>query len=304
MKKILVFISVFIIFITLSVNYYFKFIGLGDPIRYDKDYVYGFAPKVNQKKKRFKDAIVTINESGLRSIENWKDSKKKKILFIGDSVTYGGSYIDDKKIFSHLVCDELKKFICGNAGVNAYGIINMVNRSRYDERIQNADVVIFLFSGFNFTREYANSDIAHFYLNNNNYFLSGLMEAISFISTKYDINNYLSKKNDTKKYNHRKELVDYSIKKLISEVRRLNEDKKKVLIFYSIKNIDKESKNQHNQYILKNLTNTKLKNFYSLENILNKDEYFVDDAHYSLLGHKKVAEKIISIISSVNTISN
>lgn len=298
MRKIFIFISVFIIFITLSANYYFEFIGLGDPIRYDKDFIYGFAPKANQKKKRFKDSIVTINESGLRSIENWKDSKKKKLLFIGDSVTYGGSYIDDKKIFSHLVCDELKNFICGNAGVNAYGIINMVNRSKYDERIQNADIVIFLFSGFNFTREYANSEIAHFYLNNNDYFLSGLMEAISFVFAKYDINNLISKRDDTKKYNHNKELIDYSIEKLLSEVRRLKENNKKVLIFYSIENIDRKLKKQHNQYILNNLINSKLDDFYSLENILNKDEYFVDNAHYSLQGHKKVAEKIILTISS------
>lgn len=299
MKKIFVFISAFIIFITLSTNYYFEFIGLGDPIRYDKDFVYGFAPKANQKKKRLKDSIVTINESGLRSIGNWRDSKKKKILFIGDSVTYGGSYIDDKKIFSHLVCEELKKFICGNAGVNAYGIINMVNRSRYDERIQDSDIVIFLFSGFNFTREYASSEIAHFYLNNDDYFLSGLMEAISFVFTKYDINNLISKKDDTKKYNHNKELVDYSIEKLLYEVKRLKEKNKKVIIFYSIENIDTKLKKQSNQYVLNNLNNSKLENFYSLEDTLNKNEYFLDNAHYSLQGHKKVAEKIISTISSV-----
>ena len=78
MKKLIIFISIFVILLTISVNYYFEYIGLGDPIRYDKDFVYGYAPKADQKKKRLKQSFVTINESGLRSIESWKNSKKKK----------------------------------------------------------------------------------------------------------------------------------------------------------------------------------------------------------------------------------
>ena len=58
MKKVIAFLSVFIILITISVNYYFEFIGLGDPIRYDKDLIYGFAPKENQKKKDLKTHIL------------------------------------------------------------------------------------------------------------------------------------------------------------------------------------------------------------------------------------------------------
>ncbi len=298
MKKLIIFVSIFTILIILSVNYYFEYIGLGDPVRYDKDVVYGYAPKANQKKMRFKKSLITINESGLRSIESWKDSNKKKILFIGDSVTYGGSYIDDKEIFSYLVCDELKRFTCGNAGVNAYGIINMVHRSRYDERIFDADIVIFLFSGFNFTREYAGSDIAHFYLNRDSFFLPGLMEAISFIFTKYDINNFLSKKNDAEKYDHEKELIDYSLELLVSETERLKRENKKVKIFYTIEKDDMQSKKLNNQYILNNLKSLDFDNFYSLENILIKDEYFVDNVHLSSKGHTVVAKKIISIISS------
>lgn len=296
-KKIIIFISIFSIFITFSVNYYFEFIGLGDPVRYDKDFVYGFAPKVNQKKKRFKNSNITINESGLRSVDNWKDSKKEKILFIGDSVTYGGSYIDDKQIFSYLVCNELEKFICGNAGVNAYSIINMVNRSRYDERIHDADIVIFLVSGFNFLREYANSYIAHFYMNSQKFFLPGLMEAISFVFTKYDINNILSKKDDTKKYNHHKELVEYSIEQLIFEIERLKKNNKKVRILYSVEKNSNPSTKKLNQYIY-NFLNHKLDDLYSLEDTLKKKEYFVDNAHLSPKGHAVVAKKIISILTS------
>ena len=32
---------------------------------------------------------------------------KRKLFFFGDSVTYGGSYIDDKETFAHLACEYI-----------------------------------------------------------------------------------------------------------------------------------------------------------------------------------------------------
>ena len=48
-----------------------------------------------------------------------------KILFLGDSITYGGSYIDNKELFSSLAVKNLKNFKSGNAGVNAWGVANI-----------------------------------------------------------------------------------------------------------------------------------------------------------------------------------
>ena len=66
----------------------------------------------------------------------------------------------------HKVCEKLTEFICGNAGVNAYGINNIVMRSKYDRRLQDAEIFIYLFPPGDFYREYSNSKTAHFYLNN------------------------------------------------------------------------------------------------------------------------------------------
>ena len=87
---------------------YLSKVGLGDPIRYDSNYIYGYAPKENQSKSRIRGAKVTINDVGLRTIYKWKNNSKNKIIFFGDSITYGGSYIDDSKTFTHLVCEKLK----------------------------------------------------------------------------------------------------------------------------------------------------------------------------------------------------
>ena len=294
MRLIFIFIScVLLISITLC-EFYLRYIGLGDPIRYDSNYIYGYAPKENQKKERLNGSIVTINELGLRTPFSWNKVNKERIIFIGDSITYGGSYIDDKKIFSYLVCDKLKNYLCGNAGVNAYSVINMVMRSRFDIRIKNSENYIFTLAPGNFYREYVGSGAAHFYLNNKKFFLPAITEAISFISTKYDINNYISKKNDTKIYDNKIELINYSIALLKDEIERLRKNNKSVKIFYTIEKNDKKSNRKLNNYILNKLLKLNLNNFYSLEMVLDKDEYFYDNVHYNEAGHSIVADKIIS----------
>ena len=294
MKIISLFVLLFTIIVTVFTEMYLVNLGLGDPIRYDSNYIYGYAPKENQKKIRIKDSIVTINDVGLRSNSNWKNNNKDKIIFLGDSITYGGSYIDDTETFSYLVCQKLKQYICGNAGVNAYSIINIVMRSRYDERFKEAKKFIFLVAPGDFYREYADSETAHFYLNNKKFLLPAITEAVSFTFTKYDLNNFISKKNDTKIYQHKKELIDYSVDLLEQEVLRLENKNKKVFLIYTVEKNDKKSKKKINDYILNKISNLNLKNFYTLENVLNDNIYFYDSVHYSKEGHKKVAEKIIS----------
>ena len=294
MRFILIIISFFLLVSITLTELYLKYVGLGDPVRYDSNYIYGYAPKENQIKERFKGSKVTINELGLRTPFAWNNSKKDKIIFIGDSITYGGSYIDDEKTFSFLVCLKMRNYLCGNAGVNAYSIINMVMRSRHDQRINNGEVYIFTIAPGDFYREYAGSNTAHFYLNNNNFFLPATTEALSFIATKYDINNYISKKNDTKIYNNKTELIDYSIQLLKNEIERLSAANKKVRVFYTVEKNDKNSKKEINKYILNKLLESNIKNFYTLEKVLSKNDLFYDNIHYNEKGHSAVAEKIIS----------
>ena len=174
MRFLFIFISFFFIVSIYLTELYLKYVGLGDPVRYDSNYIYGYAPKENQRKERFKGSKISINELGLRTPNSWNNSQKDKIIFISDSITYGGSYIDDKEIFSYLVCLELKNYLCGNAGVNAYSIINMVMRSKYDKRINNSEVYIFTVAPGDFYREYVGSNTAHFYLNQKNFFYQQL----------------------------------------------------------------------------------------------------------------------------------
>ncbi len=107
--------------------------GLGYPVLYDAHPVYGYAPQPNQRRERRAGAVVTIDGHGLRTPVDWREPADHRVLFIGDSVTYGGSYVDDRALFSERVCAGLKEghglaANCGNAGVNAYGVENMAAR--------------------------------------------------------------------------------------------------------------------------------------------------------------------------------
>ena len=176
-----------------------------------RNFVYGYAPRINQK-KRFKNSIVTINDIGLRSVHNWKKMKKNKNNFFGDSVTYGGSYIDDKETFSHLTCEYLNdiNYLCGNAGVNAYGIHNIVYRSRYDERISDDDLRIFLLVPDDFYRGLQNHNTAHFYMKENNFLFPAIFEAVNFISSKYNI-KFIYLKVQIIKMKNKKRIINESV---------------------------------------------------------------------------------------------
>ncbi len=102
-----------------------KFFGLGNPILYDNNPIYGFRPLPSQKSERFFGSKIEINNLGLRSVKDWDQNKDGKILFLGDSVTYGGSYISNSELFSNLVVDSRSDLLRGNAGVNTWGVENI-----------------------------------------------------------------------------------------------------------------------------------------------------------------------------------
>lgn len=278
----------FSILIMASTEIYLRYIGLGKPIVYDNNYVYGYAPKINQKKNRINNSIISINDVGLRSIYNWSDNKdSKKIVFFGDSVTYGGSYIDDTKTFVHVSCEGLNKLniICGNAGVNAYGIHNIVYRSKYDKRIGKTYIKVFILVPDDFYRGLQNSKTAHFYLNERKYFFPGIYEAINFLAYKYDLNKFIGKLDDTKIETNQYDLIDESISVLNKEFKRLRIINQNFLVFYFHPKVD----SQINDYIFNKIKlNTQI---IDLKEYL-KESMYEDSIHLNELGHDIIGDII------------
>jgi hypothetical protein len=101
------------------------FFGLGDPVLYQSSPLYGYRPQINQIVRRFDGAEIRINNLGLRANEDWNADRTDKILFLGNSVTYGGTYISNDDLFSAVAVRGLRGYRSGNAGVNGWGVENI-----------------------------------------------------------------------------------------------------------------------------------------------------------------------------------
>ena len=122
-KKLLINLSLISIALGLGIficEQFGRYLGLGNPLIYKEDPVIGYRLKELQSKKRFKGAKVSSDFEGFRYDSSKEiNSDTKYIIFVGDSVTYGGSYIDDKDLFSSRYCNLIKNnFHCLNNGVN------------------------------------------------------------------------------------------------------------------------------------------------------------------------------------------
>src|SRR5204862_432522 len=101
-----------------------KFTGMGHPVLFYANPVYGYRMLPNQETWRFGGAHFKINNLGLRAREDWDRGTRDKILFVGDSVTYGGNRIANEDLFSELATQGLPGFHSGNAGVPNWGVEN------------------------------------------------------------------------------------------------------------------------------------------------------------------------------------
>lgn len=141
---------------------YLRSIGLGNPTLYYGNTSFRYALRPNQKHVGQRGAAITIDSKGLRGVKEWTAPAEAKILFIGASITWGGTFIDDKDLYSNVVCEDLERkfnraFTCGNGGVNAYGVYNMAERIRYKNVADESAIVVTIVS-YHATRGLADLD--------------------------------------------------------------------------------------------------------------------------------------------------
>lgn len=142
---------IFLCLTLIALEFVLRWLGLGDPVLYRPNASYRYAVLPDQHKERIQGAKVTIDSYGLRTVEDWAEPDSLKILFIGDSVTWGGTGVDDKNTFAHMIGVQIEErlnrpVVTGNAGVNGYGTDNMAARLRH-ENLGEDLLVIVLISG-------------------------------------------------------------------------------------------------------------------------------------------------------------
>ncbi|GEM_PF-277079 len=132
----------------LSAEIVLRLMGFGDPVIYRVDAASGYYPAPNQDVSRSGGRTV-INEFGMRSppVKDPKPEGELRVLMIGDSTLFGGSYIDQDDLYSR----RLESLLQGKAngrpievisiGVNGWGPFHKLG---YLEKYGtfNADIAI------------------------------------------------------------------------------------------------------------------------------------------------------------------
>jgi hypothetical protein len=84
--------------------------GIGTPLLYAADPHAGYVTAPNQRLRRF-GAAIHINEYGMRSDDLISSPPEGaiRILFVGDSVTFGTTYVTQKNIFTEIIKTRLRE---------------------------------------------------------------------------------------------------------------------------------------------------------------------------------------------------
>ncbi|MFA6241322.1 MAG: SGNH/GDSL hydrolase family protein [Candidatus Hydrogenedentales bacterium] len=111
-------------------------LGLGSPILYDDDEACGYRLRQDQEVRYFSNTI-TVNRWGVRDSRPFdtKNPALKRILVLGDSVTWGGIRLHQDELFTSILERTVPGTEVINAGVNGYSVGQMAKlyQSRLSE---------------------------------------------------------------------------------------------------------------------------------------------------------------------------
>jgi len=127
----------------VSAEILLRLLGYGSPILYVQDVRAGYYPGPNQSVSR-SGGLVETNRFGMRApeIEPEKPAGVFRILMIGDSTLWGGSYIDQSELYARRVANSFEEQYGKNQvevlniGVNGWGPFNKLG---YLERFGTFD---------------------------------------------------------------------------------------------------------------------------------------------------------------------
>ena len=317
MKYRIIFVILFSILVSFILGniYLGKSYGLGDPIKYYVSPSYGYALRENQIMTRDNEHFISINNVGMRNKSDYSKSEKDNlILFFGDSVVYGGSYIDDDDTVSSKFCSFIssfkkKKFFCGNYAVNAYGITNITQRIKsVNYKLKSKFTVVLLTSG-NIQRGKTSLSGQPFFMKEIKPPFRAIKEVILFyvdnfrLKSRYSLSNKLKNETYDKYYSDEKGELNENIKNFyVNEINELFETFKKnksnhLIIYLSSKNEFLNNQTPKEKNILIERANNYKANLLIIDKFDKKqlNDIFYDNIHLTKFGHEFIAEKIMKV---------
>ena len=281
-------------------EFYLRTLGLGNPILFYANTSYRYAAQPHQRQVRRHGATVTIDSKGLRSSRDWSDPADAKILFVGDSVTWGGTYVDDKDTFAEGVCERLahstgKSFVCGNSGANQYGTDNMAARIRYKDFSDELVLVVTLIAQ-DTVRGLVDADGRFLFTQPLPAPIRALWEATTFATWKF----YQYLQSVTYRHDDDLRVAERSLNNLFSAIRETDQPGRKVLIVLSPVKAELDDREgaltKHVQSILAQSDFDVLDLHAAVSQSLTPDFYY-DAIHLDVRGHHFYADQIARRLS-------
>ena len=213
-----------------------RFIGLGDPVVYYTNLTYRFALVPDQKVVRPGGKVITINDRGLRATRPWAAPADLRILFFGDSVTWGTSSVGDADTFSERTCAVVGRALgvratCGNAGINAYGTDNMAQRILHGG-IDDEDWIVAVILSGDAIRSLQNINAGHYHMVKPTGPLRATWEALTYGSARLAF--MLRGDNDREPPDHALLVARDSVRNLMNVLRDKQRQGRKVLVALTV----------------------------------------------------------------------
>ena len=292
-KKIIIFFLVLIIILSIikAADVFFnKKYGLGNIVLYENSIINGYNLKANQKITNRRNNEIIINNMGMRSNNDWLINNNRKILFIGDSVTYGGSVVSNDQLFSEKICQKLninkKNFFCGNYAVNGYSIVSMINKIQY-KKFNDEEFIIIILTASDLERNFHNLYSQPFFSKKIKNYFPALTELIYIYVEKFMYNtkqekDYLEIEINSKEY---KNFARNNIENLSKASQKNN---KKILLVYSPE--ISEISNQNKFLFYKSTLKINFPNFLDMTDYIIREKNFKkiyhDNIHLNAEGHE------------------
>jgi hypothetical protein len=283
-------------------RYWFD-VGINN-ITYYRSNFYGYYNVPDQSVIR-RNNNINLDHLGNRNPRN-HNFENSKIIFLGDSITYGGSVVDDSQIFTYLIGNKLNyKYL--NISSNGWGIINMINFLEYNNFYKENSIYIITCIDDCFTRNLRRLE--------QNFFSTKKDIAALIFFFRYFYYHFFFDENDSvfnidKNFKNNIKTIEKSIQEISQLKLKLNSINSKLIVLHSpdlkylSRLITKETDQdlQYTDYILDLLSKENI-NFYSIakrfedKELSNYKRFYFDSVHLNKEGHQLYSKIITEIIN-------
>ncbi len=314
MKKIIL-ISLSIIISFFFLELLLRYAGFKKFTIYYSSNYYGYYHKPNQDFLSRFNKIISLDKLGNRNPKE-NNIDNSEIFFLGDSVTYGGSIINNNETFSYILANKLKKNYL-NISANGWGIPNMINFVDYNNLYKKNSLYILTCITDCFTRNIRKSEQNFFFKKKNKL---AIINFYKFIVFKINEFNYLPDRSgmteddwkEKKKFYIKDNLstINYSINRLKSFDQKLKKLNSKLLFVFSpntnyIKSILSENTTHGESIYRKHIIKKIYENNIEIINILehfdektinNFGKFYADSVHLTKDGHNLYSQILSDLI--------